>query len=143
MVVSTLTSDEEDTVMEVVSSGFSGFFIQVCKYMAIKTKTRILAPMDGVITDKSAEIGEVVAQASPIMKIASGNNLQAEAYVSELDVKKIAVGDKAEIVLSSAAENNVAISAKIKTIYPAEKSDNGVSSYKVIFQLRLELPLDQ
>jgi RND family efflux transporter MFP subunit len=98
-------------------------------------KTRILAPMDGVITDKSAEIGEVVAQASPIMNIASGNNLQAETYVSELDVKKIAVGDTAEIVLSSAAENNAAISAKIKTIYPAEKSDNGVSSYKVIFEL--------
>lgn len=98
-------------------------------------KTRLLAPMDGVITDKSVEMGEVVAQASPILTIASGEKLQAEAYVSELDVKKIIVGDSAEILLSSSMEGNSPITAKVKKIYPAEKSDNGVSSYKVIFEL--------
>ena len=34
-------------------------------------KTRLTAPMDGVITDKSIEVGEVVAQAGRVMKIAS------------------------------------------------------------------------
>lgn len=98
-------------------------------------KTRLIAPMDGVITDKSIEIGEVVAQAGSVMKIASANNLEADAYVSELDVKKIAVGDPAEIVLSSADGNKVNLNSKIKNIYPSETMQNGASAYKVVFDL--------
>jgi RND family efflux transporter MFP subunit len=98
-------------------------------------KTRLLAPMDGVITDKSIEIGKVVAQASPVMKIASANNLEADAYISELDVKKIAVGDLAEIVLSSVDGNKISFQSKIKNIYPSETVQNGASAYKVVLDL--------
>ena len=98
-------------------------------------KTRLTAPMDGVITDKSIEIGKVVAQAGPVMKIASGSNLEADAYVSELDVKKIAIGDSAEIVLSSADGNKINLESKIKNIYPSETVQNGASAYKVVFGL--------
>ncbi|MCX6766934.1 MAG: efflux RND transporter periplasmic adaptor subunit [Candidatus Moranbacteria bacterium] len=98
-------------------------------------KTRLTAPMDGMITDKTIEVGEVVSQAGPVMKIATSANLEADAFVSELDVKKIAVGDSAEITLSSADGNKVTLDSKIKNIYPAGTVQNGVSSYKVVFDL--------
>jgi len=91
--------------------------------------------MDGVITEKSIEIGEVVSQAGAVMRIATGSDLEADAYVSELDVKKIAVGDSAKIELSSADGNKAALDSEIKNIYPAETVQNGVSSYKVVFNL--------
>lgn len=98
-------------------------------------KTRLTAPVDGVITDKSIEIGEVVSQAGPVMKIATSANLEANAYVSELDIKKIAVGTPAQISMSSVGESKINLEAKVKNIYPAETNQNGVSSYKVIFEL--------
>jgi RND family efflux transporter MFP subunit len=98
-------------------------------------KTRLTAPMDGVITEKSIEIGEVVSQAGGVMKIASGDALEANAYVSELEVKKIAIGDLAEIELSSVDGDKITLQSKIKNIYPTETVQNGVSSYKVVFDL--------
>lgn len=98
-------------------------------------KTRLTAPMDGVITDKSIEPGEVVAQASSVMKLATADNLEAWAYVSELDVRKLRVGDEAEIRVSSVDGNSISLDAKIKNIYPSETSQNGASAYKIVFGL--------
>ncbi|HUD08811.1 MAG TPA: efflux RND transporter periplasmic adaptor subunit [Candidatus Saccharimonadales bacterium] len=122
------SADSKEALLEAANQAVIAANLQLAK-------TRLTAPMDGVITDKSIEIGEVVSQAGPVMKIASGDNLEADAYVSELDVKKIAVGGSAEIVLSSADGNKITLDSKIKNIYPAETVQNGVSSYKVVFDL--------
>jgi membrane fusion protein, macrolide-specific efflux system len=98
-------------------------------------KTRLTAPMDGVITDKSIDVGEVVSQAGSVMKIASADIFEADAYVSELDVKKIAVDALAQIELSSVGGDKITLDSKIKNIYPAGTVQNGVSSYKVVFDL--------
>lgn len=103
-------------------------------------KTRLVAPMDGIITDKKVEAGVVVAQANPVLSFASADNLEAEVYVSELDVKKLAVGNEAEIDISSVDGNSAAVGARIKNIYPAETIRNGVSSYKVVFELEEQNP---
>jgi len=121
-------ADAQEALFSAAQSAVDGANLQLAK-------TRLLAPMDGVITDKSIEIGEVVAQAGPVMKIASADVLEADAYVSELDVKKLAVGGSAEIVLSSADGNKISFDSKIKNIYPAATSQNGISSYKIVFDL--------
>jgi RND family efflux transporter MFP subunit len=120
--------DAADALLSAAQSAVDGANLQLAK-------TRLLAPMDGVITDKTIEIGEVVSQAGSVMKISSGNDFEAVAYVSELDVKKIAVGDSVKIELSSVDGNKVALDSKIKNIYPAGTFQNGVSSYKVVFDL--------
>jgi membrane fusion protein, macrolide-specific efflux system len=121
-------ADAQEALLSAAQSAVAGANLQLAK-------TRLLAPMDGVITDKTIEIGEVVSQAGPVMKITSTNVLEADAYVSELDVKKITVGNAAQIVLSSADGNKISLDSKIKNIYPAETVQNGVSSYKVVFDL--------
>ena len=80
-------------------------------------------------------MGEVVAQAGPVMTLASGDNMEADAYVSQLDVKKMATGDQAELIFDSLDETNISVPAKIVSIYPAETQINGVPAYKVTLEL--------
>jgi macrolide-specific efflux system membrane fusion protein len=120
--------DAQEALLSAAQSAVDGANLQLAK-------TRLLAPMDGVITDKTIEVGEVVAQAGPVMKIASTGNLEADAFVSEIDVKKIAVGALVQIELSSIEGNKITLDSKIKNIYPAGTVQNGVSSYKVVFDL--------
>lgn len=121
-------ADSKEALLEAANQAVIAANLQLAK-------TRLIAPMDGVITDKFIEVGEVVSQAGSVMKIASADILEANAYVSELDVKKIAVGDPAEIILSSSDGNKISLQSKIKNIYPTEISQNGISSYKVVFDL--------
>jgi RND family efflux transporter MFP subunit len=120
--------DAADALLSAAQSAVEGANLQLAK-------TRLTAPMDGVITEKSIEIGEVVSQAGSVMKIATAANLEAEAYVSELDVKKITVGTLAEISMNSASENKIGLEAKVKNIYPSETNQNGASSYKIVFEI--------
>lgn len=98
-------------------------------------KTKLLAPADGVITSKNIEVGEVVAQAGSVMSLASGDNMEADAYVSQLDVKKLVVGDQAELIFNEVGGNSITAEAKIKSIDPAQTEANGVPSYKVALEL--------
>jgi membrane fusion protein, macrolide-specific efflux system len=119
--------EAQKALLEVAQSQIDAANLQMAK-------TRLVASADGVITEKKIEVGEVVQQASPVMTLASTNDLQAAAYVSELDVKKLMVGNETKISLSS-ADKDISIDAKIENIYPTESSQNGVSSYKVVFEL--------
>jgi RND family efflux transporter MFP subunit len=98
-------------------------------------KTRLLAPADGTITEKNIEAGEVVAQAAQVMTLSSTGDLQASAQVSELDVKKISVGDNAQIEISSIDQKDIYINAKVKNIYPSGTMEDGGTAYKVEFIL--------
>lgn len=65
-------------------------------------KTKIYAPMDGIVSLVNVKLGErVVGTAqmagTEIIRIADLNNMQAEVDVNENDVLRIAVGDTADI----------------------------------------------
>lgn len=65
-------------------------------------KTKIYAPMDGIVSLVNVKLGErVVGTAqmagTEIIRIADLNNMQAEVDVNENDVLRIAIGDTAEI----------------------------------------------
>ncbi|MFA6285608.1 MAG: efflux RND transporter periplasmic adaptor subunit [Parcubacteria group bacterium] len=121
-------ADSKEALLEAANQAVIAANLQLAK-------TRLTAPANGVITEKSIEIGEVVSQAGSVMKIASTDVLEADAYVSELDVKKIAVGASAQISMSSADGRKIDLESKVKNIYPAETNQNGTSSYKVVFEL--------
>lgn len=65
-------------------------------------KTKIYAPMDGIVSLVNVKLGErVVGTAqmagTEIIRIADLNNMQAEVDVNENDVLRIAIGDTADI----------------------------------------------
>lgn len=66
---------------------------------ALLAKTRILAPIDGVVTARHAQPGETVEQAAKIVTIADLNRIRIEAEVDEFDTKHVTLG--AEVVITA------------------------------------------
>lgn len=100
------------------------------------SKTLIVAPHDGIITDMKLTEGQVIVGASSVnngmilMKIHDLTKLQAESKVNELDVERIKVGMNA--ILSFDSIPNAKITGKIERIAPfAQKIDN-VSSFPIV-----------
>jgi HlyD family secretion protein len=55
------------------------------------------APFDGVILERQAELGEVVAPGTPIVTMADLDHVWLRAYLNETDVGKVRLGQIATI----------------------------------------------
>ena len=102
-------------------------------------KNYLLAPADGVIAEKNVEVGESVAMADPVMTLISQHDYKIEAYVSQMDVAQIKVGDTATVSIKSSG-NGKDLTAKVTLIDPAETQQDGVSGYKVTFEFNSNDP---
>jgi membrane fusion protein, macrolide-specific efflux system len=96
-------------------------------------KKIIVAPFAGIISRQDSKAGEVFQTGSSVLTLISRDAFKVEAYVSELDVRNIKVGDKAQLKLDDNPEK--IFESEIIAIDPAESSNNGVSSYKVTLNL--------
>ncbi len=56
------------------------------------------SPIDGIVTKKYLEEGEVAREGNPILSVADMNNLKVKAEVDETDVGKIYVGQRVEVL---------------------------------------------
>ncbi len=108
-------------------------------YTLQKQKNNLVAPVDGIISEKNIEVGETVAVAAPVMTLISQNDYKIEAYVAQSDVSKIQVGARAKVELK-ASGNNDSLAAKVVSVDPAETNENGVSGYKVTLEFESALP---
>jgi membrane fusion protein YbhG len=63
--------------------------------------TTLLAPFDGVITVRQAELGEVVVPGTPVVSIADLDHVWLRAYLNETDVGKVRLGQEATITTDS------------------------------------------
>ncbi|MDO8483223.1 MAG: HlyD family efflux transporter periplasmic adaptor subunit, partial [bacterium] len=95
---------------------------------AVLSKTYIFSPISGVVTKQDAKVGEIAGANLGLLAVAS-NSFKIEAFVPEVDVAKISVGNKAEITLD-AYGNNVSFEARVIKIDPAETNLDGVPTYK-------------
>jgi HlyD family secretion protein len=59
--------------------------------------TGLLAPSNGVVTVRQAELGEVVAPGSPVVTLADLDHIWLRAYVAETDLGRIAWGQNVTI----------------------------------------------
>src|SRR5581483_1608917 len=63
---------------------------------------RVVAPIDGVVTERLAHVGEyVVAGSAPILTLADVDQLRVQAYVAEADAPRIGPGAGATIELNA------------------------------------------
>jgi HlyD family secretion protein len=60
-------------------------------------KAKIVAPIDGVVTQRFADAGEMVAAGTPILMITDLSRVRVEAEVGEFDTARVRLGAKAEI----------------------------------------------
>lgn len=67
----------------------------------VEAYATLAAPFDGVILERQAEIGEVVAPGTPIVTMADLDHVWLRAYLNETDVGKVRLGQIATITTES------------------------------------------
>jgi RND family efflux transporter MFP subunit len=96
--------------------------------------TRIVAPFDGVITEKKADPGTLASPGIPIFAIEGMGHYRLEATVNENDLRFVRMGQQVPVVVD--ALQNPELKGKVTQIVPA--ADPGSRSFLV----KIELPSD-
>jgi len=100
---------------------------------------QLLAPFDGVISELNINPNEWVSPGQPIMTFADLSNLRIETTdLSEIDVAKLQVGDKAEVTFD--AFPDLVLSGTVTRISPKAAAGSGVN-YTVVIEL-VDIPDD-
>jgi len=106
-------------------------------------RTKILAPVDGVVTERSVEVGEIAIPGtmnlpgSVLMKIADLTKLQVEAEVDETDVFLVRPGQPVRIFLQ--AQEREPTRGVVERVAAKGKKTGEVVSFETLIDL-LERP---
>jgi len=69
----------------------------VDRLAAVLAKSRILAPIDGVVLDRYVDAGETLREGDAIVRIADLTRVRVEAEIDEFDAGRVVVGAPVEI----------------------------------------------
>ena len=92
----------------------------------------IVAPFDGVITDVDVLPGET-AGAAPVITLLSQDAFELKARIPEIDILKIAAGQKATIVFD--AQSNQTLTGTLTFISPLATEIDGVAYFNTTITL--------
>ncbi|HVM91129.1 MAG TPA: efflux RND transporter periplasmic adaptor subunit [Verrucomicrobiae bacterium] len=96
-------------------------------------KTRLLSPIDGVVSVQDGKVGMIISPNVPVVSVINEGGFQLETLVSETDIAKLAVGNKAEVTLDAYGSDTL-FPATVVKLDPAATTENGVTGYKATFQ---------
>src|SRR4030042_6613375 len=97
-------------------------------------KIVLLSSIEGIVSQKNIEIGEVANPTSPAFSVISRDVFKVEAFITQRHVPRIKPGDKAEMTFDSCLAGEK-IELPVASIDPAESQEDGNSVYKVSFEL--------
>jgi len=101
------------------------------------TYTRIIAPVDGVVTARNMDVGQTVAasfQAPVIFKLAEDlRHMQVHTNVDEADVGRVQVGQKAVFTVPAFPEDS--FTASVGQIRNDPKIEQNVVTYNVVLDV--------
>lgn len=103
---------------------------KVSQYQVEVNKGVLYSPIDGVVSTKDTELGQIVSPNQQIVSVISNKNFQIESNVSELDIGKLVVGMFATTTLD-AYGTDVPFLAKVIRIDPAETTVENSPAYGV------------
>jgi multidrug efflux pump subunit AcrA (membrane-fusion protein) len=101
----------------------------VASYRAALADASIRAPFSGIISKQDAKIGQAVSANASLVSVIS-KDYKVEAYVPEVSLAGLAVGNKASVTLD-AYGTSVVFPMTVSHIDPAETMRDGVSNYKI------------
>ncbi|OGG93801.1 hypothetical protein A2609_00950 [Candidatus Kaiserbacteria bacterium RIFOXYD1_FULL_47_14] len=90
---------------------------------------RIIAPINGIVTQFDAKVGQLASPSAPLVSLIGNGGFEVDAGVSETDVGKLTVGNSATMTLD--AFPNETFSGKVFYIAPAQTNTQGVISYQI------------
>lgn len=94
-------------------------------------EARIVSPIRGVVTVVSVYPGEIASPSSPVITIISDDQYQVEAFIPEVDIVALGVGDRATISLDALGANR-SFAARVAQVEPAQTDAQGVPTYRVV-----------
>jgi len=69
--------------------------------MLLQTESRTFSPIDGVVTIRSAEPGEVIAAGTPVLTVINPADCYVKIYISEKYLGRVKIGQDVEILTDS------------------------------------------
>ncbi len=92
------------------------------------TYTKIMSPVDGLVTAKSVNVGDMAAPGSTLLQIEDHHSYRLEANVNETQVARIKVGDQVPVVIDALAGE--AITGTVAEIVPMADPSSRTSIVK-------------
>lgn len=105
------------------------FEARVLEIRAELDKTKLRAPISGVVTKQDAKLWAIVAPNIFLVSVISDGKLEIEASVPEIDTGRIRIGNPVEIVLD--AFSGEVFKGTIIHVDPAETLIDGVVNFKI------------
>jgi membrane fusion protein, multidrug efflux system len=96
--------------------------------------TRVLAPFDGVVTEKKADVGTLASPGMPLFTLEDVRRYRLEATVNETDLRYVRTGQQVPVLIDVLGERE--LKGKVVEIVPAADSASRT------FLVRLDLPAD-
>lgn len=130
--VSTLVSAEKTLDLAKAGSTPEDIAAQravVASAQAALAKTRVIAPISGIITRMDAKRGEIVSPSTSDISMQSDGVFQIEVYIPEVSIAGVDRGDPATTTLD-AYGSGVQFPASVVAVDPAETVKDGVPTYK-------------
>lgn len=126
------TAPAASTDVEIQEAAVRGAAAQVAAVRAQIAENAVVSPVDGIVTELSAKVGESASAAKPVVTVMADARLEIEARVPEADIAKLAVDNQARVTLDAYPGQEFA--ARVIYIAPAETLVDGVATYKVKLQ---------
>lgn len=96
-------------------------------------KSIIISPIDGVITNVDAKVGQTMQPGISAMSVISFGHYNIESFIPEADIAKIKVGNRATTTLD-AYGSDIFFDTVVTKIDPGETIIENVPTYKVTFE---------
>lgn len=93
---------------------------------------KIYAPMDGIIAKQSIKVGNSVTIGELVTTIKEKSIVQVDVDIDELDIAKVAIGQKAQLIVDAVTETATKpIEGEVVKISLDGTSENGVTNFAV------------
>jgi len=114
--------------------------------------TALLAPHDGVVSKKTAEVGQLVQPGQPLMAVVPLDDIWVVANLKETEIRDVNPGDRAEVEVDSYAGRR--FKGHVESLSPATGAkfsllppDNATGNFTKVVQripvrIRLDGPMD-
>ncbi len=91
---------------------------------AFLSHTRILSPIDGIVTSKPSDLGQMAVPGTPILTVEDDNHYRLEVLVEESRIGRIYLGDPVSVSIDAAEQKPMAgqVSEIVPALDPASRS---------------------
>jgi HlyD family secretion protein len=93
-------------------------------------KSSIVSPISGVVGSLDVELGESISPSKSLVRVIGDSALEIKANISENDIAKITINNKASVTLDAYPEDE--FEAVVSVIEPAATIISGVPRYGVV-----------